>query len=411
MIETSVTITMSLCRSSLFFLYFCFDITIHQVRTQLDDKNYLLALRSVIKKLNFNQLSYDEFRNDIKQLATVDPDDLNDCYDSSFGERNLNIIHMDLNTIIEEYFNTPEQIQLLSMELSDGNQHTDQLLEQRVEILATNILQLTKEVLKCLESPKEKRSRLGITSISHLSEEEFQSLLGDQLYDSMQNSSSEIISGPNLQIPMKYSWTDHNAVTPIRNQFRCGSCAVFSAVATVESAYLIHYGRKRMISPQSIDLSEQSVLDCLQNGVCKDGSYVDESWNIIKRKGISTERERPYQARQTGHCNRNPQSLIYMKKWIQNYQNTEKYMQRLILQYGPISALIDARKLHHLKGPFHGYCGQKITHAVVIVGWIQKYWIIKNSWGKNWGLNGFLYLPRGQNKCNIQYYAGVPFIR
>ena len=95
---------MSLCRSSLFFLYFCFDITIHQVRTQLDDKNYLLALRSVIKKLNFNQLSYDEFRNDIKQLATVDPDDLNDCYDSSFGERNLNIIHMDLNTIIEEYF-------------------------------------------------------------------------------------------------------------------------------------------------------------------------------------------------------------------------------------------------------------------------------------------------------------------
>ena len=54
------------------------------------------------------------------------------------------------------------------MELSDGNQHTDQLLEQRVEILATNILQLTKEVLKCLESSKEKRSRLGITSISHL---------------------------------------------------------------------------------------------------------------------------------------------------------------------------------------------------------------------------------------------------
>ena len=59
-------------------------------------------------------------------------------------------------------------MQLLSMELSDGNQHTEQIMQKRFEILAANILQLTKEILKCLESPKEKRSRLGITSISHL---------------------------------------------------------------------------------------------------------------------------------------------------------------------------------------------------------------------------------------------------
>ena len=59
-------------------------------------------------------------------------------------------------------------MQLLSMELLNDNQKIHQLLQKRFEILATNILQLAKEILKCLESPKEKRSRLGITSISHL---------------------------------------------------------------------------------------------------------------------------------------------------------------------------------------------------------------------------------------------------
>ena len=59
-------------------------------------------------------------------------------------------------------------MQLLSMELLNDNQKIHQLLQKRFEILAKNILQLAKEILKCLESPKEKRSRLGITSISHL---------------------------------------------------------------------------------------------------------------------------------------------------------------------------------------------------------------------------------------------------
>ena len=54
------------------------------------------------------------------------------------------------------------------MELSDGNQKTEQIMQKRFEILAANILQLAKEILECLESPKEKRFRLGITSISHL---------------------------------------------------------------------------------------------------------------------------------------------------------------------------------------------------------------------------------------------------
>lgn len=50
---------------------------------------------------------------------------------------------------------------------------------------------------------------------------------------------------------------------------------------------------------------------------------------------------------------------------------------------------------------------QAINHVVVLVGWGvddkgTKYWILRNSWGDDWGLNGDFHVRRGRNDYAVE---------
>ena len=91
-------------------------------------------------------------------------------------------------------------------------------------------------------------------------------------------------------------------------------------------------------------------------------------------------------------------------------------MQRMVLRNGPVAIALDAGSngFQFLMGkwqPSKDHCSHHLNHAVLLVGWDEQSWIIKNSWGTNWGIRGFLYLPRGSNMCGVNMMLGVPLIR
>jgi len=54
-------------------------------------------------------------------------------------------------------------------------------------------------------------------------------------------------------------------------------------------------------------------------------------------------------------------------------------------------------------------CGTSIDHAVQATGYNAdgNYWIVRNSWGENWGENGFVWVEYGSNVCGITDQATI----
>ncbi|KMT04501.1 hypothetical protein BVRB_8g181670 [Beta vulgaris subsp. vulgaris] len=211
-------------------------------------------------------------------------------------------------------------------------------------------------------------------------------------------------------MPPSLDWREQGAVTPIKDQGQCGCCWAFSTVAAVEGLNQINTG-------QLISLSEQELVDCVQdsNG-CYGGSMTNGFEYIKQNQGLSTEDEYQYQATQ-GQCGATYPSDNAVT--IEGYQrippNDEETLMQAVSQQ-PISIGIDANGFEFLNyngGVFNGECGQQINHAVTIVGYDtdtdgNNYWLLKNSWGETWGENGYMKIIRDQNQCGITLYASYP---
>ncbi|VVC89089.1 unnamed protein product [Leptidea sinapis] len=104
----------------------------------------------------------------------------------------------------------------------------------------------------------------------------------------------------------------------------------------------------------------------------------------------------------------------------------EEIMKECVFQYGPLTAAINSASLHKYKGgidePTDGQCPpDSVDHHVLIVGYSEyedpdtgkrtPYWIIKNSWGTNFGDNGYYYLVRGRNACGITTDVSFSFVK
>lgn len=92
-------------------------------------------------------------------------------------------------------------------------------------------------------------------------------------------------------------------------------------------------------------------------------------------------------------------------------------MKAIVAGYGPTSIIVNPnhKDFSYLKGKWNQPCindGNRATHSVLAVGWDEQYIILKNSYGKSWGVDGYMYVNRKYAKgCWLFYAAGVPFFK
>ena len=90
---------------------------------------------------------------------------------------------------------------------------------------------------------------------------------------------------------------------------------------------------------------------------------------------------------------------------------TDENIQQALVNYGPLYITVNANPLsrNYRSGVLDDpNCSTQINHAVLLVGYTDDAWIIKNSWGPNWGENGYFRLARGKNMCGVNTEIAYP---
>ena len=210
-----------------------------------------------------------------------------------------------------------------------------------------------------------------------------------------------------VKIPELIDSWNTRILTPVKNQGGCGSCWAFAAAAAFEHAYLKFF-------KGLLDMSEQDIVICgvtsegRDCGDCFYGGQTYRAFDYMDTKGVLSEKSFPYGS--AGSCT---DKVRYDGVWSWGYLYPGRFptvneIKDYVNYYGSVATYLKAgisTFMSYGGGVYNGYpsnSGNDCDHAVIIVGWNEamKAWIIKNSWGENWGpYGGYAYV--GYDQCNI----------
>jgi len=247
-------------------------------------------------------------------------------------------------------------------------------------------------------------------------------------------------------------WRTKGILTPVKNQGHCGSCWTFSTTGCLEAHTCLAAGKRKKkratANGDNIDtldctrwegLSEQQLVDCagdFDNHGCN-GGLPSHAFEYVKyNEGLDLESSYQYVANETnGICKANASSVGAHVAAVYNItSHDEEDLVHAIATLGPVSIAYqvsaDFRLYQH--GVYDAFnsttnttmCNNTntdVNHAVVAVGLgttapttkaIGKvpYYIVRNSWGTSWGMEGHFWMKRGENLCGVSDCASFPLV-
>ncbi|WP_201092542.1 C1 family peptidase [Thiocystis minor] len=210
-------------------------------------------------------------------------------------------------------------------------------------------------------------------------------------------------------LPASYDARTLGIVPPVRDQKTCGSCWSFGTVAVMETAI------KKGGGPLA-DLSEQFLISCNKNGWgCNGGLTASQyHYNTLGYSqtvaGAVLETAKPYLAT-NGSCpsayphpyKASAWQFITGSEWT---MPTNDQIKNAIITYGAVTAgvCVDNGWDSYTGGVYRStsnVCNGSTNHQIALVGWndATQSWILRNSWGPNWGESGYMriaYDPAGK---------------
>jgi len=154
---------------------------------------------------------------------------------------------------------------------------------------------------------------------------------------------------------------------------------------------------------------------------CDGGLMPNAFTYVITNGGIDTEESYEYQGID-GSCQYSAQNIgAKISNWTM-VPSDETQMAAYLAKTGPLSIAVDAQLWQFYIGGVLdvGFlCGTSLDHGVLIVGYGNQediffqnvdYWLIKNSWGADWGESGYIKIYRGDNECGVDLFPCTSLI-
>ncbi|KAG8227420.1 hypothetical protein J437_LFUL000429 [Ladona fulva] len=225
------------------------------------------------------------------------------------------------------------------------------------------------------------------------------------------------------KLPESFDWRNVsgvNYVSPVRNQESCGSCFAFASAAMMEARIRIKTNNEK----QPV-FSTQDIVSCTAYAQgCSGGFAYLIAGKYGMDYGLVEEDYNPYQGIDTACTTPKdaPRHYTAEYSYVGGYYggSNEENMMLALVENGPVAVgFMVYPDFKQYSGGVYQYTGLSsrfnpfviVNHAVLVVGYGveaetgMKYWIVKNSWGDGWGLDGYFLIRRGTNEVGMESIA------